>query len=62
MAEEHQRINPFKDLLSIGRETGVVSAPPGRSLVKTTTAAQNKESMNMLQAMMSGVKGKRPRV
>lgn len=54
MAEEHQRINPFKDLLSVSSE---FTPTPGREQVKTTVAKQNQEGMEMLQGVLKNVQG-----
>ena len=56
LAEEHQRINPLKDFLSLSRE---IAPTPARSdSVKTTVAAaQNEQSMAALQGMLQGVQG-----
>lgn len=35
-------------------------AAPGRGVARTEVAAQNQSSMQQLEAMMSGVKGKKP--
>ena len=52
LAEEHQRINPFKDLLSLSSEL----APTPDPLVRTPVAARNDQSLNQLNQMMAGVK------
>jgi hypothetical protein len=54
LAEEHQRINPFKDLLSLSAE--IAPSPTTEPLVKTTVAARNDQSLNQLNQMMAGVK------
>lgn len=52
LAEEKQRIDPFKDLLTVARSI----EPQGGSTVRTTVAANNEQSYAALGAMMSGVK------
>ena len=52
LAEEHQRINPLRDLLSVGQELSPISTKP---MVRTTVAAQNEQSLAQLQARMAGV-------
>ena len=44
LVEEHQRINPLKDLLSLGAE--LAPSPTTEPLVKTTVAAQNDQSLD----------------
>jgi hypothetical protein len=59
LAEEKQRIDPFKDLLSVADQV----APSDRQkVVKTTVATQNESSYAAIGAMMSGVQGRKPRV
>jgi hypothetical protein len=62
LAEEHQRINPLKDLLSLSTELG--PALPSQPRVQTTVAQSNEASYAMLGGMMAGVTGsplKKPR-
>lgn len=54
LAEEHQRINPFKDFLSLSSE--LAPSPTTGPLVKTTVAARNDQSLSQLNQMMAGVK------
>lgn len=57
LAEEHQRINPLKDLLTLTEE--LAPEPTVQPRVKTTVVdAQNQESLAKLGAMMKGVKTK----
>jgi hypothetical protein len=56
LAEEHQRINPLKDLVSVAQQI----APVGdRPTVHTSVAAKNDESLALLSGMMKGVQKKR---
>jgi hypothetical protein len=59
LAEEHQRINPLKDLLSVAEDISPRAQPEGRAVVRTNVAAQNDEAVSQLQGMMSGVRKKR---
>ena len=58
--EEHQRINPFLDLVSAAGkiEQGRKVDVPAPS---SSTAAQNEQSYNMIGQMLSGVQGRKPR-
>jgi len=53
LAEEHQRINPLKDLLSLSEQ--MEPTPTDRPIVKTAAAAQNDQSLAVFQGMMKGV-------
>ena len=63
LAEEHQRINPLKDLLSVAEDISPREAPVRKdgTTVRTSVAAQNDQAAATLAAAMSGVRGK-PRV
>ena len=54
LAEEHQRINPLKDLLSLSEQ--IAPSPTTKPLVRTTVAAQNDASLAQFTGMMKGVK------
>lgn len=54
LAEEHQRINPLKDLFSLTQELSPV--PQRANVVKTTVAAQNDQSMTALKAMKADMR------
>jgi hypothetical protein len=54
LAEEHQRINPYTDLLALSGD--IAPSPVHEPLVKTTVAARNDQSLNQLNQMMAGVK------
>ncbi len=54
LAEEHQRINPLKDLLSLSEQ--IAPTPTAQPLVRTTVAAQNDQSLAQFQGTMKGVK------
>jgi len=56
LAEEHQRINPLKDLVSVAQQIAPVE---GRPTVRTSVAAKNDESLALLSGMMKGVQKKR---
>lgn len=60
LAEERQRIEPFKSLISIRDEVGKLE-PRREGILRPTVAAQNDSNMALLNAAMSGVKPKRPR-
>lgn len=57
LAEEKQRIDPFKDLLTIGRQI-----EPRGDTVKTTVAAKNEASYAAIGAAFGSVQGRKPRV
>lgn len=48
LAEEHQRIDPLKDLFRVSSEIAPSSPRP---MVRTTVAAQNDQSIAQLMAM-----------
>jgi len=56
LAEEHQRINPLKDLLSVAHDVVPSQAPvrPSGSTVKTSVAQQNAQSMAILTGGLMG--------
>jgi len=61
LAEEHQRINPLKDLLSVAEDITPRRAAPVRTdgtTVKTSVAQQNAQSMALLTGGMMGVQKK----
>lgn len=62
LAEEHQRINPLKDFLSLSQDLGT---PMRKDVLKTTVAASNEGSMAALMGRLSDVPNaptkKRPR-
>lgn len=60
LAEERQRIEPFKTLLSVRDEVGKLE-PRREGILKPTVAEQNDQNMQMLGSVMSGVRPKRPR-
>lgn len=55
LAEEHQRINPLKDLLQISDELAPAAPRSSAPQVRTTVATQNKQSMSMIQGMLASV-------
>lgn len=55
LVEEHQRINPFKDFLSLSQE---IAPEPEKPRVETE-AVQNNDSLAQFNAMMSGVQKRR---
>lgn len=57
LAEEHQRINPLKDLLTISEQ--LAPEPTTKPLVKTTVAASNDQSLAQFNSMMSGAQKRR---
>ena len=56
---ENRSVAELHDLFSQPAATPA-SAPAGQGVVRTSVAAQNQSSMQQLEAMMSGVKGKKP--
>jgi hypothetical protein len=54
LVEEHQRINPLKDLLSLSSE--LMPSPASEPLMKTAVASGNDQSLAQLNQMMAGVK------
>ena len=56
LAEEHQRINPLKDLLSVAEDLKPRPAPvrTDGSTVKTSVAQQNAQSMALLTGGLMG--------
>ena len=54
LAEEHQRINPLMDFLSLSEQ--LAPSPTTKPLVRTTVAARNDQSLQQLNQMMAGVK------
>jgi hypothetical protein len=57
LAEEHQRIDPLKDLLKVSEE--IKPQERGRAVVKTAVASQNEQSYTMLEGMMKGAETRR---
>jgi hypothetical protein len=53
LTEEHQRINPLKDLLSLSEDLD--PSPSAVPQVKTAVASRNDQSLAQLNQMMAGV-------
>lgn len=55
LVEEHQRIDPFKDLVSLAELLVPLDAPSETAPSPREVEKQNQESLAQLQLMMSGV-------
>jgi len=59
MAEEHQRINPLVDLLSVAEKLNPTAAKVEKVPSKGEVSARNEASMKMLEAMTAPLGKKR---
>lgn len=57
LVEEHQRIDPLKDFLTVGEKILPTDAKTERVPTQRDVKAQNKQAMEMLQGALKGVQG-----
>jgi len=55
LVEEHQRIDPLKDFLTVGEKILPDSVPSERAPAKAEVKARNEQSMAALQGMLKQI-------